>query len=394
MTKNILISVGTRPEIIKMAPVYFDLKKRGLNPVLLHTGQHTDMATSLYNIFDIVPDYTLILSRDTKDASCDLSMLSSTLLHNISNVMMQIDPAIVLVHGDTSSALMSALAAFYQKRPVAHVEAGLRSHDAGNPFPEEKNRVLIAQLAHWHFSPTMRAKQNLLAEGVKESNIHIVGNTVVDAAILGAQKLEHYQSKATDDSFAIVDKLKKHLSSKQIVMVTVHRRENQEGSIASIMQAILELMKKNSAMIVVWPVHPNPKVKKAVHDGMMNVDKTISSRIYLTEPLGYPVLLWILKNAWLILTDSGGIQEEAVAVSTPVLVLRDTTERQEIIDAGAGILVGTKKENIIKTVEALRQNTQQYDAMRNVENPYGDGTTAVKIGSILARDHSSGRKYA
>ena len=388
MTRNILISIGTRPEIIKMMPVYFELKKRNLNPVLLHTGQHTDMASSIYSIFDIVPDYTLMLSRESKDPkehTCDLSMLSSTLLQNISNVMMRINPSMVLVHGDTSSALIAALSAFYQQRPVAHIEAGLRSHDANNPFPEEKNRVLIGQLASWHFAPTLRAKQNLLAEGVKESEIHVVGNTVVDAAILGSSRLDTLRKQSHDNSFDIVDRLKPYLNNNPIMMVTVHRRENQEGNIDMIVLAIVELMERNPDMVVVWPVHPNPKVKKAVFDGLKNIDGTILSRIFLTEPLSYPVLLWIMKHAWLILTDSGGIQEESVAVSTPVLVLRDTTERPEIIEAGAGILVGTAKENIVRQVMMLKQDPYKYDAMRKVKNPYGDGTTAAKIVNILTK---------
>ena len=382
--KPILLAMGTRPEIIKMAPVYHALKEQGHKPFLLHTGQHSDMAATLYNFFEITPDLSLDLDRSSIGAEdCDLSSLSSLLLRKISAAFKKINPSAVLVHGDTSSALMAALAAFYQQRRVGHVEAGLRSHNEYNPFPEEKNRVLIGQLAHWHFAPTQRARQNLLAEGVNEANIYVVGNTVVDAAQHGAGHVDDYKKRATPEEAELLDRLFALPKDKKMLLVTVHRRENQEKNIEVIAQAILELIEKHDDFVVVWPVHPNPIVKKTVYNQLKNVSNSAAARLFLTKPLDYPVLLWILKHAWLVLTDSGGIQEEAVSLDTPVLVLRETTERPEVIEAGAGLLIGTERQNIVGQVERLKGDVQCYINMSAAKNPFGDGTTASQICKIL-----------
>ncbi|MBY0544594.1 MAG: UDP-N-acetylglucosamine 2-epimerase (non-hydrolyzing) [Gammaproteobacteria bacterium] len=355
------------------------------------------MATSLYELFDIRADYTIDIQRRATDTlndnepvnnSCSLSLLSSQLLEKVSNIMSNIDASVVLVHGDTSSALISAMAAFYQKIPVAHVEAGLRSHNEYNPFPEEMNRVLIARLARWHFLPTQTTRKNLLDEGVADSKIHVVGNTIVEAAELGARKLNGNIGKYSGHNSGLIEEITPRLPKMKMIMVTVHRRENQETNIAFIAQAILELMKKHSDLLVVWPIHPNPVVQNAVHGALQNLPESILNRLYLTEPLDYPVLLWMLKNSWVVLTDSGGIQEEAVALHTPVLVLRDTTERPEIIEAGAGKLIGTDKQNIITQVDKLIYDTVLYQTMCKVNNPYGNGTTATKICKILYNDQS------
>ena len=350
MNKKFLISIGTRPEIIKMMPVYFELQKRGLQPILLHTGQHDELATAFYKFFEVTPDYNILLDRESLrgEYGDDLSALSSLLLKKISYILFSVAPDIVLVHGDTSSAFISALAAFYQQREVAHIEAGLRSYNEYNPFPEEKNRVLIAKLARLHFAPTIRAKENLLAEGVKKSAIHVVGNTGVDAANLGIKKLENSALTSRSDE------------NKKLLLVTMHRRENLDGNIVSVAKAIVDLLEKHDDLTLVWSVHPNPKVKIAVHNILSKTAPAIAQRINLTEPLDYPTLLCMLKNSWLVLTDSGGMQEEAVALSTPVLVLRETTERPEIIEVGAGI-----------------------------KNPFGDGTAAVKICDILVGDKNA-----
>lgn len=402
--KKILLAMGTRPEIIKMAPIYHELKNYDMQPVLMHTGQHTDMAASLYDLFDIVPDYSIHLDRDvpahvndnTPIKSCGLSSLSSQLLQKISEIMVGIDVSAVLVHGDTSSALTAAMAAFYQQRPIAHIEAGLRSHNEYSPFPEEMNRTLIARLAHWHFTPTETTRHNLLDEGVLDSHIHVVGNTIVEAAQLGAKKLSAYRCRYTRDTVDLIDKLSPHLANKKMLLVTVHRRENQESNIGHITQAVLEIMQKHPDIFVVWPVHPNPVVQQAVFGELHDLPESITSRLFITEPMDYPILLWVLKHAWLVLTDSGGIQEEAVALNTPVMVLRDTTERPEIIDAGAGILIGTDKENIILQVQQLLDDPTRYTSMCTVKNPYGDGLTASKICSTLYAEtfQESTRAYA
>jgi len=395
---RILLSMGTRPEIIKMAPVYFELKNRGIKPILLHTGQHTDMASTLYDLFGMMPDYFIDLKRivsSDKNAehppSCELSQLSALLLQRISTVMMTINPSMVLVHGDTSSALMAAMAAFYQKRPVAHIEAGLRSHNEYNPFPEEKNRVLIGQLAQWHFAPTSGAKQNLLAEGIDPTHIHMVGNTIVEAARLGISKLASYQSA---NNCILIEQLKPCLASQRIVMVTMHRRENQESNIKLIARTVVEMLKQHTDMCVVWPVHPNPKVENAVYSALEGAPAAITERLHMTRPLDYPVLLWVLKNSWAVMTDSGGIQEEAAALNIPVLVLRDTTERPEIIESGAGIMVGTRQKDILMQIEKLTQNPHTYRRMCEAKNPFGDGTSAASICDILLGKKAGEKKCA
>ncbi|NBX02649.1 MAG: UDP-N-acetylglucosamine 2-epimerase (non-hydrolyzing) [Alphaproteobacteria bacterium] len=386
MTKPILLAMGTRPEIIKMAPVYHELKKNNVPMLLLHTGQHSDMAIPLYRFFGIVPDYNVEIDRSAiAQEDCELASLSSLLLSQISKVLKKTEPSVVLVHGDTSSALMAALASFYQQIPIGHVEAGLRSRNEYNPFPEEKNRVLIGQMAHWHFAPTARAKENLLSEGVDASRIHVVGNSVVEAAQHGASQMENYRTGFTgkkEDS-VFLDMLSSYPKGTKILLVTVHRRENQEKNIALIAQAIVELVEKNEDFVVVWPVHPNPIVKKTVYNELKNVSKSAGQRLHLTEPLEYPVLLWILRHAWVVLTDSGGIQEEAVSLDTPVLVLRETTERPEVIEAGAALLIGSETKNIVEQVESLHKDSLRYEAMCKAKNPFGDGTTASQICKIL-----------
>jgi len=393
--------MGTRPEIIKMAPVYFELKKNGINTILLHTGQHTDMASSLYELFGMTPDFSINIERAAPSANdnthskiCELSQLSSLLLQTISTIIMAVKPSAVLVHGDTSSALMAGMAAFYQQCPVAHVEAGLRSHNEYNPFPEEKNRVLLGQLAYWHFAPTLRAQENLLAGGINKAHIHVVGNTIVEASHLGISKLAKYRSGYQSALPDLVEKLSRHLPMKKLVLVTMHRRENQAENIKLIAQAVLELMHIHPDVCIVWPVHPNPKVAAAVYEVFQDTSDDISARLYITKPLSYPVLLWILKKSWLVLTDSGGIQEEAATLNIPIMVLRDTTERPEIIESGAGMLIGTKQKDILSEVDRLNNNPVRYASMCKPKNLFGDGTAAKRICKVLLGQGNVERKYA
>lgn len=384
----ILLSMGTRPEIIKMAPIYLELKRRGVNVRLLHTGQHSDMATTLYNMFGITPDYHIDLQRDLPTGgngpkASDLAALSSMLLMECSKLLSDINPYMVLVHGDTSSALMMAMACYYHKRKIVHIEAGLRSHDEYHPFPEEKNRVLIGRLAHLHFAPTARARDNLLKEGVPDSQIHLVGNTIVKAAQIGADMLEMQRQNKPADFADLIDKLSKQKDGKRMVLVTTHRRENHENGIRAIATATIDLLKTNPDMLIVWPLHPNPKVMLIVDEVLGNIDPELAKRLYITKPLSYPVLLWILKHSWIVLTDSGGIQEEAVSLGTPVLVLRKTTERQELIETGAGTLVGAHHDKILSAIKALSENPGQYEAMRNAPNPFGDSDVVHRICNIL-----------
>ena len=395
---TMLLAIGTRPEIIKMAPIYLELKQRGITPLVLHTGQHTEMAKPLYELFGMTPDYSIELDRrntaedDPNQPLCDLSQLGSTLLDRISTVMLKADPSVVLVHGDTSSALMTALAAFYQKRRIAHIEAGLRSYKEYHPFPEEKNRVLISHLAHYHFAPTERARRNLITEGIHDHSIHVVGNTIVQATQLGASRLQTLREANSQMAVPdLIGKLEQRMAGKKLVLITVHRRENHEQGIQGIARAVKELMSQNEDLIFVWPVHPNPKVMAAVNGEIGHTSGDVAGRLYLTKPLSYPVLLWILKHSWAVLTDSGGIQEEAVALGTPVMVLRETTERPEVIEVGAGMLVGTQTQTIITKVNELLRNTHQYDMMRRAKNPFGDAMVASNICNILLSDKYVGQ---
>ena len=392
---TILLSMGTRPEIIKMAPVYLELKKRGVKPLLLHTGQHGDIAASLYELFGMAPDYRIDLKRNsTANNSAelqadDLAELGSKLLLGCSELLTEVHPSMVLVHGDTSSAVMMAMAAYYQKCKIAHIEAGLRSHDEYHPFPEEKNRAIIAQLAQWHFAPTQRARNNLMAEGVHDRAIHVVGNTVVQATKLGADRLEARRQKMPSATGDLIDKLSKKCIGKRMVLVTTHRRENLENGIREIASGVFQLLVNHEDMVIVWPVHPNPKVMSIIKDALSHIDGELAERLYLTKPLDYPVLLWVLQHSWVVLTDSGGIQEEAAALSTPVLVLRKATERTELIEVGAGTLVGADAERIVSAMRMLLENPNQYAAMKNAPNPFGDMTVAHTICNILlGADHA------
>jgi UDP-N-acetylglucosamine 2-epimerase (non-hydrolysing) len=386
---TILLSMGTRPEIIKMAPIYLELKARNVNVALLHTGQHSDMATMLYNMFGIVPDYHIDLKRDQPPGAdlgpkpSDLASLSSTLLLECSKLLSEIKPYMVLVHGDTSSALMMTMAAYYHRCKIVHIEAGLRSHDEYHPFPEEKNRVMIGQLAHLHFAPTPRARNNLIREGINDANIHVVGNTIVKATQLGADLLESQRQTRPSGVPDLIGKLSAQKEGKRMLLVTTHRRENHEHGIRAIAASVIKMLEIYPDMLIIWPIHPNPKVIGIVEEELRNLDSELAKRLYLTKPLSYPVLLWILRYSWIVLTDSGGIQEEAVSLGTPVLVLRKTTERQELIESGAGALVGADVGRILSTIKALSENRDQYAAMQNAPNPFGDSNVVHRICNIL-----------
>ncbi len=376
-----LLCMGTRPEIIKMAPVYHELVRRGAAVALLHTGQHRDLAEPMYDFFDMRPDYSLHLNRSADT----LEHLSALLIEKIGHVIGSTLPRAVLVHGDTTSALMAAMAAFYQKIRVAHVEAGLRSHKAYDPFPEEKNRELIARIARWHFAPTAQAAANLKREGIAEGAIHVVGNTVIDAVAIGQRRL------ARSAEFAKVpDELpEEYLQGRRVILVTAHRRENWDGPLLSVAKAVLAIVQEHPDVVVVWPVHANPSVKKTVHSVLGKLPAALAHRVFLIHPLQYPAMLNLLARSWLVLTDSGGIQEEAVGLSVPILVLRETTERPELIEVGAGRLVGTNHEAIVRHVRALSQDVQDYQRMRSARNPFGDGTAARQIVDALMNRETS-----
>lgn len=384
-SKTILLCVGTRPEIIKMAPVYYALKEKGLEPLLLHTGQHKDMADPMYRFFDIVPDFSLHLPR----ASDALYHLSSLLLEKLGAAFGTVKPSAVLVHGDTSSAAMAALAAFYQRIPIGHVEAGLRSQQDYDPFPEEKNREIIGRLAHWHFAPTEQARQNLLKENISDARIHVVGNTIVDAVRLATTEFSDALDHAKELSSGALTTLLAVLEQRRLVLVTAHRRENLGQPLLSITAAVRELLESDPDIVVVWPVHSNPNIHATVDEVFTDLPAHAAKRLFLTRPLSYPATLNLLKRAWLVLTDSGGIQEEASCMHTPVLILRETTERPELLGSGGGKLVGTDRNTIVAETRRLLRDAAAHQTMRSASNPFGDGYAAARIHNILSRSENA-----
>ena len=378
----VLISVGTRPEIIKMAPVYGELRRRGLPVAWVHTGQHREMAELLYQFFGIQPEHELELQR----RHGSLAHLNALLLEGVSEVFERVQPSAVLVHGDTTSTLASAQAAYYLDIPIGHVEAGLRTHKAREPFPEEKNRELTARLARWHFAPTAGAAANLAREGIQSSAIHMVGNTAVDAAKNGMARLETLLASGAAVLPPELAALEPRLAECELITVTAHRRENWGDGIRHIARAVSRLLNQHANLAVVWPVHGNPAVSEVVHAELGAHPAVREGRLVLCPPLDYPALLWCLHHSVLALTDSGGIQEEGAALSRPVLVLRDATERPELIEAGAGILVGTNEQRVVDTVSALLMDSAPLARMRHAINPFGDGRSAVRIADVLQVD--------
>lgn len=373
-SKKVLLICGTRPEIIKMAPVWKALQATPVvTPVLLHTGQHTDMATPLYAFFDMPPTITLDLSR--KDPS--LTHLNALLLEKIGAVLLEQRPDAVLVHGDTSSAMMGAMAAFFQQIPVGHVEAGLRTGEMYSPFPEEMNRSIIGRIAQWHYAPTKRAGAALTAENINPQNVLTTGNTVIDAARLTARLLE-----SSPEPFWQDNDLANRTAGKKLVLVTAHRRENWGAGLEQIAHAACDILESQHDVVMVWPLHANPAVANTVRE-VFAARAVPAERAILCAPLDYKALIKLLTRSFLTLTDSGGIQEEAAAFGVPVLVLRDSTERPELIDAGGGLLTGADRAVIVAETKALLGSPSRHAAMANIENPFGDGTAATQIVSHL-----------
>jgi UDP-N-acetylglucosamine 2-epimerase (non-hydrolysing) len=373
---TILLCMGTRPEIIKMAPVVKALAARGVHPVVMHTGQHEDMAWPLYAFFDFNPAHVIKLERGTPG----LAGLSAELLHEIDGVIERTQPCAMLVHGDTTSAAMGALAAFYRRVPVGHVEAGLRSGSKDEPFPEEMNRQLIGRIANWHFAPTRGAVHSLAREGITEHVVQ-VGNTVVDAAQWAAARLQ-----SVDDSARAQDTARQWFvrsGCRRLIVVTAHRRENWGAPMQGVIQAVVRLLTADAELAIVWPVHLNPIVKDAVTQAHAAADTSVRARWHLTQPLHYPELIDLMRCCDVLLTDSGGIQEEAVALKKPVLILRNVTERPEVLECGLGQLVGTDTSAIVSAVQQTLApgDVQQ---LRALTNPFGDGTAGLQIAKYVA----------
>lgn len=368
--KKILLVFGTRPEAVKMIPIYQKLTNDDrFSTAICLTAQHREMLDNVMNFFGIQADYDLNIMQKNQS----LEMLSSKLLLKVSAVLDDYQPDLVLVHGDTTTSFITALSAFYKKIDVAHIEAGLRTNDIYSPFPEEVNRQLTARIAKFHFAPTLQAKTNLIQEGITPQNIFVVGNSVIDSLFL---TLHLIQQDNLEQHFQQI--FQYPVGDNRIVLITGHRRENFGEGFLNICHAVKELADKYPNVDFVYPVHLNPNVQTPV--------KTILSdikNVFLIEPLNYESFVYLMSRSYLILTDSGGIQEEAPSLGKPVLVMRDTTERPEAIQNGTVKLVGTSKNTIIESVSTLLESIQAYEAMATSSNPYGDGTTCEQIVNIL-----------
>lgn len=374
--KKILLVFGTRPEAIKMAPVVQEFKKYPdlFKTIVCVTGQHREMLDQVLQLFQIVPDYDLNIMKPNQD----LYDITSRILLGMRDILKEVQPDIVLVHGDTTTSTTAALAAFYQQIPVGHVEAGLRTGNIYSPWPEEMNRLLTGRIATYHFSPTPLSKQNLIDEKTDENTILVTGNTVIDA-------LQWVTKKIGDDinlSITIQKELdilgydvNRLTNNRQLILITGHRRENFGDGFLNICHAISDLAKKYPHIDFVYPMHLNPNVRKPVLD-ILSKDLC---NVFLIEPLQYLPFVYLMNKSYLILTDSGGVQEEAPGLGKPVLVMRNTTERPEAVDAGTVKLVGTDKEVIKQNVIELVENVTVYSQMSQAQNPYGDGLAAQRI---------------
>ena len=378
-----MLVFGTRPEAIKMAPLVKEFQKypQDFQAIVCVTGQHREMLDQVLKIFDIVPDYDLNIMKQGQD----LYEVTSRVLMGMRDVLRQVLPDVVLVHGDTATSTATALAAFYQQIPVGHVEAGLRTHDIYSPWPEEMNRQLTGRIATLHFSPTLLSRQNLLDEGVKEEAITITGNTVIDALYMVVNKiksdkiltveLEGILSAAGYD----VNRLK---NRSKLVLITGHRRENFGRGFISMCTAIKDLAKKYPEVDFVYPMHLNPNVRKPIYE-VFGEDLTTLNNMFFIEPLEYLSFVYLMEKSTIVLTDSGGIQEEAPGLGKPVLVMRDTTERPEALEAGTVKLVGTDYDKIVYEVSALLDDQDYYEQMSKAINPYGDGIACDRILSYI-----------
>ena len=373
--KKILFIFGTRPEAIKMAPLIKETgQSRSLGIEICVTGQHREMLDQVLKLFDICPDYDLNIMQPGQD----LYDITSRILINLRDILQQSKPDLVLVHGDTTTSMAAALAAFYQQIPVGHIEAGLRTHQPYNPWPEEMNRQVTDRICTYYFAPTEQSRANLLQENIDAKKIFITGNTVIDALLMAVDIIS--------TTAGVKEKMAKELQEKgytvgdrEYILVTGHRRENFGDGFLHICKAIKELAALHPEMDIVYPVHLNPNVQKPVYELLSGL-----SNVYLISPLDYLPFIYAMQHSTLLLTDSGGVQEEAPSLGKPVLVMRDTTERPEAVEAGTVKLVGTDAEAIVSNVTALLQDKEMYKRMSETHNPYGDGQACRRVVDIMA----------
>lgn len=381
--KKVMLVFGTRPEAIKMAPLVKEFQKYSekFETIVCVTGQHREMLDQVLQIFEITPDYDLNIMKQGQD----LYDVTARVLVGMRDVLKEAKPDVVLVHGDTTTSTASALAAFYQQIPVGHVEAGLRTHNIYSPWPEEMNRQITGRIATYHFSPTPLSKQNLLAENVNEEKIHVTGNTVIDALYMVVDKIKNDKSLDAElenllrQSGYDVNRLN---NGKKLVLITGHRRENFGDGFINMCNAIKDLTQKYPDVDFVYPMHLNPNVRKPIHE-VFGEDLSNLGNMFFIEPLEYLSFVYLMEKSNIVLTDSGGIQEEAPGLGKPVLVMRDTTERPEALDAGTVKLVGTNYEKIVYEVSVLLDNQEYYEIMSKAVNPYGDGKACKRITEVI-----------
>lgn len=365
---KILLCFGTRPEAIKMAPIIHELKRQNLHFEVCVSGQHREMLDQVLELFGIIPTYDLKLMRPDQS----LNNFSSKLLTAFDKVLEESEPDLVLVHGDTTTSSISAIAAFHRGIPVAHVEAGLRTFNSQAPFPEEINRQLTARIASYHFAPTQKALENLLLENVEKEKIFITGNTIVDAVLEGKERLLRLNKQVLKKKLGL-----ENVDLTNYILLTGHRRESFGKGFEDICEAVIEIVERHKDLRIIFPVHLNPNVKQQVYSRLAEVE-----RVHLIEPVGYLEMVWLMENCSFIISDSGGMQEEAPAFWKKVLVTREVSERMEGVEAGYSILVGTNKVKIISEASHLLNNSS---VNLEVRNPYGDGRAAEKIVNILQK---------
>ena len=379
--KNMMLVFGTRPEAIKMAPLVKEFQKypEKFKTIVCVTGQHREMLDQVLRIFDIQPDYDLNIMKQGQD----LYDVTAKVLIGMRDVLKETQPDIVLVHGDTTTSTAAALAAFYQQIPVGHVEAGLRTHNIYSPWPEEMNRQITGRITTYHFAPTSLSKDNLLQEGVAGEQIIVTGNTVIDALYMVVEKIKNdgilscELEKVLKASGYDISRLS---DGKKLVLITGHRRENFGDGFISMCKAIKSLSEKYPEVDFVYPMHLNPNVRKPIHEVF---GKSQRANLFFIEPLEYLSFVYLMEKAAIVLTDSGGIQEEAPGLGKPVLVMRDTTERPEALAAGTVKLVGTNYDKIVNEVSGLLDSQEYYEKMSKAVNPYGDGKACSRIVKAL-----------
>ncbi len=364
---KVAVVFGTRPETVKMAPIIVELRRKKIDHVIIVTAQHRDMLDQKLQVFNIEPDYDLNIMQEDQD----LFYVTTSVIHEIKPILLKEQPDIILVQGDTTTTFAVSLAAFYLRIPIGHVEAGLRTWDMYNPFPEELNRQLTSRLATLHFAPTSWSKENLLKEGISDESIYVTGNTVIDALLMIVDP--DYVFK--EHPLSTID-----FKNRKVLLLTAHRRENFGKPMEDVFRACCEIVRRHHSVELVYPVHPNPNVRQLAVEIF-----TGKERIHLIDPLEYRLFIQLMNKSYMILSDSGGIQEEAPSLGKPVLVLRETTERPEAIEAGTAKLVGTNPATILEETERLLLDSSKYRSMTTITNPYGDGKASQRIVEIVKR---------